>query len=69
MAASHLSTQTHSQGPTERSSVAVRIPVGLWEALPAEARSQIASILGNMMKRMVAGAPKERRDVGHLDHP
>jgi hypothetical protein len=43
--------------------------VGLWEALPAQARSQLASILGNMMKRMVAGAPKERRDVGHLDHP
>jgi hypothetical protein len=69
MAASHLSTQTHSQSPTERSPVAVRIPVGLWKALPAEARSQIASILGNMMKRMAAGALEERRDVGHLDHP
>ena len=69
MAASHLSTQMHSQSLKERPPVAVRIPVGLWKALPAETRSQVASILGNMMKRMAAGAPKERRDVGHLDHP
>jgi hypothetical protein len=68
MLASHLSTQTHLPGPTERSPLAVPIPVGLWEALPAEARTQVASIVGSMMKRMIAGAPEERRDVGRLDH-
>jgi hypothetical protein len=68
MLASHLPTQTHPPGPTERSPVTVPIPVGLWEALPAEARTQVASIVGSMMKRMIAGAPEERRDVCRLDH-
>ena len=59
-----LPSPTRSPSLPRAQSALIHPPPRLWRNLPEGSKSQIASILADMVKRMAASVPKGRGDAG-----
>jgi hypothetical protein len=59
-----LSGRTRSTSPARTQSALIHTPPRPWRSLPEGSKSQIASILADMVKRMAASVPEGRGDAG-----